>query len=239
MALIELKQIFKTYHIGDMQVPVLKGVSLQIGAGELVALMGSSGSGKSTLMNILGCLDRPTSGEYWLNEKEVGRFSADDRANLRNHSMGFVFQSFNLLPRASALENVIMPLSYSVSTISDKEAHVRGKEMLCRVGLQDRLDHEPSQLSGGQQQRVAIARALINRPPVLFADEPTGNLDSNTSSEVLQMFQQLNQEDGITIILVTHDPVVARHAKRIIRISDGVIEDDASLPQSDAEGGDR
>jgi len=230
MALIELKQIFKTYHIGDMQVPVLKGVSLRIAAGELVALMGSSGSGKSTLMNILGCLDRPTSGEYWLNEKEVGRFSADERATLRNHSMGFVFQSFNLLPRASALENVIMPLSYSADYISDKAARIRGREMLGRVGLQDRLDHEPSQLSGGQQQRVAIARALINRPPVLFADEPTGNLDSNTSGEVLRMFQQLNQEDGITIILVTHDPVVARHAGRVIRISDGAVVDDAGAP---------
>jgi ABC-type lipoprotein export system ATPase subunit len=249
MALIELKQIFKTYHVGDMQVPVLKGVSLQIAAGELVALMGASGSGKSTLMNILGCLDRPTSGEYWLNQKEVGRFSADDRANLRNRSMGFVFQSFNLLPRASALENVIMPLSYSDDTISDREARRRGREMLGRVGLQDRLDHEPSQLSGGQQQRVAIARALINRPPVLFADEPTGNLDSNTSNEVLQMFQHLNREDGITIILVTHDPMVARHADRIIRISDGVIVDDAGCgiepgfhavtagEMSDSEGG--
>ncbi len=227
MALIELKQIFKTYQIGDMQVPVLKGVSLQIAAGELVALMGSSGSGKSTLMNILGCLDRPSSGEYWLNEKEVSRFSADARAVLRNDSMGFVFQSFNLLPRASALENVIMPLSYSASTVSDKEARSRGREMLGRVGLQDRLDHEPSQLSGGQQQRVAIARALINRPPILFADEPTGNLDSNTSGEVLRMFQKLNQEDGITIILVTHDPVVAGYANRVIRISDGVIVEDA------------
>jgi ABC-type lipoprotein export system ATPase subunit len=239
MTLIELKQIFKTYHIGDMQVPVLKGVSLQIGAGELVALMGSSGSGKSTLMNILGCLDRPSSGEYWLNGKEVGLFSADDRAGLRNHSMGFVFQSFNLLPRASALENVIMPLSYSAGTISDKEARSRGREMLGRVDLLDRIDHEPSQLSGGQQQRVAIARALINRPPVLFADEPTGNLDSNTSAEVLRMFRQLNREDGITIILVTHDPEVARHANRVIRISDGVIVDDASLLQAGAGGGGR
>jgi len=228
MDLIELKDIYKTYHIGDMDVPVLKGVSLRIAKGELVALMGSSGSGKSTLMNILGCLDRPSSGEYWLSQKEVGRFSADDRALLRNSTMGFVFQSFNLLPRATALENVSMPLSYAASYISDKEARKRAAEMLNRVGLQDRMDHEPSQLSGGQQQRVAIARALINRPPVLFADEPTGNLDSRTSDEVLQMFRKLNQEDGITIIIVTHDPAVAKHANRIIRITDGVIMDGAS-----------
>lgn len=235
MDLIELKDIYKTYHIGDMDVPVLKGVSLQIAKGELVALMGSSGSGKSTLMNILGCLDRPSSGEYWLNQKEVGRFSADDRALLRNSTMGFVFQSFNLLPRATALENVSMPLSYAASYISDKEARKRAAEMLSRVGLQDRMDHEPSQLSGGQQQRVAIARALINRPPVLFADEPTGNLDSRTSDEVLQMFRKLNQEDGITIIIVTHDPAVAKHANRIIRITDGVIMDGTS----ETGGGDR
>ena len=228
MDLIELKDIYKTYHIGDMDVPVLKGVSLRIAKGELVALMGSSGSGKSTLMNILGCLDRPSSGEYWLNQKEVGRFSADDRALLRNSTMGFVFQCFNLLPRATALENVSMPLSYAASYISDKEARKRAAEMLSRVGLQDRMDHEPSQLSGGQQQRVAIARALINRPPVLFADEPTGNLDSRTSDEVLQMFRKLNQEDGITIIIVTHDPAVAKHANRIIRITDGVIMDGTS-----------
>ena len=235
MDLIELKDIYKTYHIGDMDVPVLKGVSLRIAKGELVALMGSSGSGKSTLMNILGCLDRPSSGEYWLNQKEVGRFSADDRALLRNSTMGFVFQSFNLLPRATALENVSMPLSYAASYISDKEARKRDAEMLSRVGLQDRMDHEPSQLSGGQQQRVAIARALINRPPVLFADEPTGNLDSRTSDEVLQMFRKLNQEDGITIIIVTHDPAVAKHANRIIRITDGVIMDGTS----ESGGGDR
>jgi ABC-type lipoprotein export system ATPase subunit len=227
MDLIELKDIYKTYRIGDMDVPVLKGVSLRIAAGELIALMGSSGSGKSTLMNILGCLDRPTSGEYLLNQREVGRLSADERALLRNRTMGFVFQSFNLLPRASALENVSMPLSYSAGHISDREARKRAAEMLFRVGLQDRIDHEPSQLSGGQQQRVAIARALINRPPVLFADEPTGNLDSHTSAEVLKMFQQLNQEDGITIILVTHDPLVAEHARRVIRICDGVILDDS------------
>jgi ABC-type lipoprotein export system ATPase subunit len=227
MDLIELKDIYKTYHIGDMDVPVLKGMSLRIAKGELVALMGSSGSGKSTLMNILGCLDRPSSGEYWLNQKEVGRFSADDRALLRNSTMGFVFQCFNLLPRATALENVSMPLSYAASYISDKEARKRAAEMLSRVGLQDRMDHEPSQLSGGQQQRVAIARALINRPPVLFADEPTGNLDSRTSDEVLQMFRKLNQEDGITIIIVTHDPAVAKHANRIIRITDGVITNSA------------
>jgi len=248
MDLIELKDIYKTYHIGDMDVPVLKGVSLRIAKGELVALMGSSGSGKSTLMNILGCLDRPTSGEYWLNQKEVGRFSPDDRALLRNSTMGFVFQSFNLLPRATALENVSMPLSYAVSHISDKEARKRAEEMLGRVGLEDRMDHEPSQLSGGQQQRVAIARALINRPPVLFADEPTGNLDSSTSNEVLQMFRKLNQEDGITIIIVTHDPAVAKHANRVIRITDGVIGNGVSeevepvssvLPQSDTGGGDR
>jgi ABC-type lipoprotein export system ATPase subunit len=235
MDLIELKDIYKTYHIGDMDVPVLKGVSLRIAEGELVALMGSSGSGKSTLMNILGCLDRPSAGEYWLNRKEVGRFSADDRALLRNSTMGFVFQSFNLLARATALENVSMPLSYAASYISDKEAGKRAAEMLRRVGLQDRMDHEPSQLSGGQQQRVAIARALINRPPVLFADEPTGNLDSRTSDEVLQMFRKLNQEDGITIILVTHDPAVAKHADRIIRITDGVIMDGTS----ESGGGDR
>lgn len=228
MDLIELKDIYKTYHIGDMDVPVLKGVSLRIARGELVALMGSSGSGKSTLMNILGCLDRPSSGEYWLNGKEVGRLSADERALLRNSTMGFVFQSFNLLPRASALENVYMPLSYSAVTVSDKDARKRAAELLTRVGLQERMDHEPSQLSGGQQQRVAIARALINRPPVLFADEPTGNLDSQTSSEVLEMFRNLNREDGITIILVTHDPIVAEHADRIIRIADGVILKDES-----------
>jgi len=221
MNLIELKDIYKTYFLGEIQVPVLKGVTLQVGRGELVALMGVSGSGKSTLMNILGCLDHPTSGEYWLDGEEVSKFSANQRATLRNNKIGFVFQNFNLLARTSAVENVMMPLSYG--SVSDREARKRAMEMLERVGLGDRYHHHPSQLSGGQQQRVAIARSLINRPPLLFADEPTGNLDSRTSEEVLAMFQQLNEREGITIILVTHDPGVAQHAKRTIRIHDGLI----------------
>jgi ABC-type lipoprotein export system ATPase subunit len=223
MKLIELRDIYKTYQIRDLDVPVLKGVSMTVERGELVALMGVSGSGKSTLMNILGCLDHPTSGQYWLDGQEISHLSADQRALLRNHKLGFVFQNFNLLPRTSAMENVVMPLSYSTEHLSDRQARHRAQEFLDRVGLSDRMHHEPSQLSGGEQQRVAIARALVNRPAVLFADEPTGNLDSHTSEEVLRMFQQLNQQDGITIILVTHDPGVAKHAQRVIRIHDGVI----------------
>jgi ABC-type lipoprotein export system ATPase subunit len=227
MQLIELRNIYKTYHIGDLDLTVLREVSLNVARGELVALMGSSGSGKSTLMNILGCLDRPTSGEYWLDGQEVSRRSAEERALLRNRTVGFVFQNFNLLPRTSALENVMMPLSYARENLSDRQARRRSAELLERVGLGDRFDHLPSQLSGGQQQRVAIARSLINRPAILFADEPTGNLDSHTSEEVLQMFEQLNTQDGITIVLVTHDAAVARHARRMIRIHDGVIESGA------------
>ena len=229
MEFIELHDIRKTYYIGDIDVPVLKGVSLTVARGEMVALMGASGSGKSTLMNILGCLDRPTSGEYWLDGREVSRLSADQRAMVRNRQLGFVFQNFNLLPRTSALENVAMPLSYT-SDLSDREARRRAREVLVRVGLEDRLDHEPSQLSGGQQQRVAIARALVNRPPLLFADEPTGNLDSRTSEEILRMFKELNEVDGITLIMVTHDADVARHAQRIIHIHDGVIVNGAAGP---------
>jgi ABC-type lipoprotein export system ATPase subunit len=228
MELIELRNIFKTYYLGEIAVPVLKGVSMAVAHGELVALMGVSGSGKSTLMNILGCLDRPTSGEYRLEGREVSGLTADQRALLRNQKLGFVFQNFNLLPRTNALDNVAMPLSYSADHLSDREARRRAAEMLSRVGLGDRLHHIPSQLSGGQQQRVAIARALINRPSLVFADEPTGNLDSHTSEDILRMFQQLNEGEGITIILVTHDANVARHARRIIQIHDGVIVDGAS-----------
>jgi len=221
--LMKLDNIVKTYHVGEIDVPVLKGVSLAIARGELVALMGASGSGKSTLMNILGCLDRPTSGQYWLDGEEISALSSDDRAIIRSRKIGFVFQSFNLLARTTALENVMMPLTYAADPVPDREAKRRAKELLERVGLGDRLDHYPSQLSGGQQQRVAIARSLVNNPPLLLADEPTGNLDSRTGEEVLQMFQHLNDE-GLTIILVTHDVNVTNHAKRTIRMRDGLIE---------------
>ncbi len=221
--MIRLQDICKTYHIGEISVPVLKNVSLIIERGELVALMGASGSGKSTLMNVLGCLDRPTSGQYWLDGKEASELSVGQRAIERNRKIGVVFQNFNLLPRTSALDNVAMPLSYTADHLSEREARRRARDMLCRFGLEDRLHHEPSQLSGGQQQRVAIARALVNRPPLLLADEPTGNLDSRTSIDVLQMFQQLNRRDGLTIILVTHDAGVAQFAQRVIHICDGAI----------------
>ncbi len=223
--LIECRDIRKIYRVGEVEVPVLKGVSLCVERGEMVAIMGASGSGKTTLMNILGCLDRPTSGQYRLDGRDVSRASADERARLRNRKIGFVFQNFNLLPRMSALENVMMPLSYSTETVSDHESRRRAAAWLEKVGLGDRLSYEPSRLSGGQQQRVAIARALINRPSLLLADEPTGNLDSKTSEEVLQIFDTLNRDEGITVILVTHDPEVARHAGRVIRIRDGEIVD--------------
>jgi ABC-type lipoprotein export system ATPase subunit len=242
--LITLRDITRTYLLGEVEVPVLKGISLSIDRGELVALMGASGSGKSTLMNILGCLDRPTSGEYWLGGEEVSRLSGDQRALIRNHKIGFVFQNFNLLPRTTALEQVTMPLSYTAATLGDREARDRARDLLTRVGLGDRMDHMPSQLSGGQQQRVAIARALINRPPLLFADEPTGNLDSRTSEEILRMFQELNQREGITIILVTHDANVGAHARRTIHIRDGLLadasHDPAAVPlEAGAAGGTR
>jgi ABC-type lipoprotein export system ATPase subunit len=225
MALIELRNITKTYFLGEMEVPVLKGISLDIEKGDYVALMGASGSGKSTLMNILGCLDRQTGGDYFFEGEELGRASGDHRARVRNQKIGFVFQSFNLLPRTSALENVIMPLAYTAGELSRKECRERGLAALERVGLSDRVGHYPSQLSGGQQQRVAIARALINHPPVLFADEPTGNLDSHTSVDVMKMFDELS-EQGITVILVTHSMEIAEFARRVVRISDGEIRED-------------
>jgi ABC-type lipoprotein export system ATPase subunit len=224
MDLIELRDIHKTYYLGEVDVPVLKGISLSVAQGELMALMGTSGSGKSTLMNILGCLDHPTTGEYWLDGEEISGLSAKQRARVRKRMIGFVFQTFNLLPRTSALENVMMPLAY-VEDMAERQIRQRATVLLQKVGLAERLDHQPSQLSGGQQQRVAIARALVNQPRILLADEPTGNLDSRTSEEILQMFQGLNRSDGLTIILVTHDPGVANHAQRIVRIRDGLIED--------------
>jgi ABC-type lipoprotein export system ATPase subunit len=222
--LIRLSEVHKTYFLGEMDVPVLKGVTLAIDKGEMVSLTGASGSGKSTLMNILGCLDRPTSGSYLLDGQEVGELDGDGRAMVRNKKIGFVFQSFNLLARTSALDNVLMPLSYTAKHLGDREAMGRAEAVLKLVGLGDRMDHHPSQLSGGQQQRVAIARALVNKPPVLLADEPTGNLDSRTSEEILSMFQRLNEEEGITIIIVTHDRHVAQHTRRQILMRDGLIE---------------
>ncbi|HET6323480.1 MAG TPA: ABC transporter permease, partial [Planctomycetaceae bacterium] len=236
MSLIRLEDITKTYHLGEIDVPVLRGVSLEIKQGEMVALMGASGSGKTTLMNLLGCLDHPSSGRYWFADEEVSRYGADQRANLRNRRIGFVFQSFNLLPRTNALDNVVMPLTYAVHKVHDREEIERGTALLESVGLADRMHHEPSQMSGGQQQRVAIARALVNRPQLLLADEPTGNLDSHTSEEILRMFQELNAA-GLTIIIVTHDATVAAHAQRIIHMRDGKIEgDDGIVPRRPGSG---
>jgi len=228
MPLIELQDLYKTYYLGALDVPVLKGISLTVAQGELLALMGASGSGKSTLMNILGCLDHPSAGQYRLEGEEVSRLSPDGRALLRNHKIGFVFQNFNLLPRTTALDNVVLPLYYTREDLGERAGRQRAREWLDRVGLGDRMHHEPSQLSGGQQQRVAIARALVNRPRLLLADEPTGNLDSHTSQEILQMFQRLNREEGITILLVTHDPGIAQYAQRTVRISDGRLVDGAA-----------
>jgi ABC-type lipoprotein export system ATPase subunit len=202
---------------------VLHGITLSIEAGSMTAIMGSSGSGKSTLLNILGCLDRPSAGTYRLDGLDVTHCSRDERAQIRNAKLGFCFQHFHLLPRMSALDNVTMPLDYGDSGLSPQQAQVRGAELLAQVGLAERMDHEPAQLSGGQQQRVAIARALVNRPAILFADEPTGALDSKTSAEILELFKQLHTDVEVTVVLVTHDQNVAAHAKRIIHIQDGLI----------------
>jgi len=225
MDCIKVENLRKTYARGKTEVPVLKGVTLSVARGEMVAVMGASGSGKTTLINLLGCLDEPDSGTYRLDGLEVAGLSEADRAHLRNRKIGFVFQNFNLLPRLSALENVMMPMAYADAHPSEAACRARARGLLERVGLGDRVDHEPAQLSGGEQQRVAIARALVNDISVLIADEPTGNLDSATGQEVLAMFQKLNAEDGITMILVTHDEWVAGHAARTIRIRDGRIDD--------------
>jgi len=222
VALIEIRNASKTYDLGEVQVRALVKVNLDIEKGEYVALIGPSGSGKSTLMNTLGCLDRPTEGTYHLAGEEVSAMSRDERARIRNRRLGFVFQNFNLLARTSALENVELPLLYTEG-ISAKERRQRATEKLELVGLGNRLDHHPSQLSGGQQQRVAIARALVNDPDILMGDEPTGNLDSKTSREVIKLFRDLNEQKGITVILVTHDMNVAKNARRIVVLRDGEI----------------
>ena len=224
-AIVSLIDVHKTYRTGEVEVPAVRGVSLEIKRGEFVALMGASGSGKSTLMNILGCLDRPTTGHYVLDGADVSGLDRDQLADIRNRKIGFVFQNFNLLPRTSARENVELPLVYSAQRLTNAELRERADRVLASVGLAGREDHHPSQLSGGQQQRVAIARALINDPEVLLADEPTGNLDSRTSVEIMAIFQQLNQR-GITVIMVTHEPDIAAYAKRNVMMRDGVILDD-------------
>ncbi|MDX2187454.1 MAG: ABC transporter ATP-binding protein [Opitutaceae bacterium] len=227
---IRLENVFKTYANGEVEVHAVRGVSLAIERGEFVALMGPSGSGKSTLMNMLGCLDRPTRGHYWLDGTDSAALDRDERATLRNRKLGFVFQGFNLLSRTSALENVELPMLYADRKIPSREMRERAMRALERVGLGERADHTPSQLSGGQQQRVAIARALVNEPSVLLADEPTGNLDSRTSVEIMGLFQELN-EAGITVLMVTHELDIAQYCKRNLVLRDGRIVSDLPVPR--------
>ncbi len=222
---LQLEEIWKTYASGDVEVHAVRGVSLQVQCGEFVAIMGSSGSGKSTMMNILGCLDRPTKGRYLLDGVDVSTLDRDQRADVRNQKIGFVFQGFNLLTRTSAIENVELPMMYARDSVSSREMRQRSMEALEMVGLAQRFDHHPNQLSGGQQQRVAIARALVNRPSLILADEPTGNLDSRTSIEIMEVFQTLNDR-GITIVMVTHEPDIARFNKRQIVMRDGLVRSD-------------
>ncbi|HKQ61278.1 MAG TPA: ABC transporter ATP-binding protein [Candidatus Polarisedimenticolaceae bacterium] len=237
--LVDIRRLVKIYRTGDIEVRALDGVDLQIAQGEFVAVMGSSGSGKSTLMNILGCLDRPTSGQYVLDGVDVATLSPDARAELRNEKIGFVFQSFNLLARTPALENVELPLLYGHGTIGQRERMARAQAALERVGLADRGHHHPAQLSGGQQQRVAIARALITDPSILLADEPTGNLDSRTSDDVMQLFQALNAA-GKTVVVITHEPDVARWTRRVVVFRDGRVTEDrageGATPRAAAAG---
>ena len=227
MSLIELKNITKSYTLDGLNLKILKGISLQIDRGEFVAIMGPSGSGKSTLMNILGCLDKPSSGHYMLDEKNVEKLSSDELAEIRNQKIGFVFQGFNLLSRTSALENVELPMVYA--NVPPEERHERAVKALKQVGLEKRMYHQPNQLSGGQQQRVAIARAVVNDAPIIFADEPTGNLDTKMSVEIMELFTKLNKDLGRTIILVTHEEDIALYADRIIKIVDGEIHSDEKV----------
>jgi putative ABC transport system ATP-binding protein len=221
--LVQLDHVTKVYRMGDVELRALAGVTLEIRAGEFTAIMGASGSGKSTLMNLLGCLDRPTAGQYLLEGREVSRLPNDELAAIRNRTLGFVFQSFNLLSRTSALENVELPLLYA--NVPAAERHDRAREALAQVGLAERAHHHPNQMSGGQQQRVAIARALVNRPRLLLADEPTGNLDSRTSEDVMALFQELGRT-GLTVLLVTHEPDIAAYAARVVTMRDGLVRSD-------------
>ena len=223
MALIDIRNITKTYRMGEEDVHALRGVSVSVEKGEYIAIMGPSGSGKSTLMNLIGCLDTPTEGSYLLNSQEVARMTDDELAEIRNREIGFVFQTFNLLPRTSAVAQVELPLIYA--GVSKKERHDRAIEALKAVGLGDRMTHQPSELSGGQRQRVAVARALINRPSLILADEPTGNLDSKTGADIMALFDKLNRE-GNTIVVVTHEEDIANHSRRIVRLLDGLVLDD-------------
>ncbi|MCH8557639.1 MAG: ABC transporter ATP-binding protein [Balneolia bacterium] len=233
--MISLKDITKSYRSGSLSVDALRGITMEIEEGEFTTIMGSSGSGKSTLMNILGCLDKPTEGSYLLNGEDVSKFKKEKLSQVRNRMIGFVFQNFHLLPRTTALENVELPLLYTEEKLSWKEIHKRAGEALDIVGLGDRKKHSPNELSGGQMQRVAIARALVTRPSVLLADEPTGNLDSRTSLEIMDIFQRLNRE-GLTILMVSHEPDIARFSKRITILRDGlIISDKPNTPRSSAD----
>jgi putative ABC transport system ATP-binding protein len=223
---VEAQDLVKIYKMGEVEVQALRGASLKITRGEVVAIMGPSGSGKTTMMNILGCLDRPTSGEYKLDGESVAKLNDDQLANIRNHKVGFVFQSFNLLSRQTALSNVELPLRYA--GLVDGKRRERAKAALEAVGLGDRLNHRPNELSGGQQQRVAVARAIVNEPAIIMADEPTGNLDSKVGKEIMTLLLNLNKERGTTLIIITHDPMIGGQAQRIIRIRDGVVEDNST-----------